>query len=98
MEYNFEWDINKARTNFRKHRISFTRATSVFLDPLAISIMDHAHGDTEERWLTLGQADNGQLLVVVHTFHESSDSTVKIRIISTRRASQSEQRQYELTQ
>ena len=97
MEYNFEWDINKARTNFRKHRISFTRVTSVFLDPLAVSIIDYEHGDTEERWLTLGQADNGQLLVVVHTFQETSDSTVKIRIISARKASQSEQRQYELT-
>ena len=98
MEYNFEWDINKARTNFRKHKISFTRATTVFRDPLAISIIDHTHDDTEEHWLTLGQADNGHLLVVVHTFHESSDSTVKIRIISARKASQSELRQYELTQ
>ena len=97
MEYNFEWDINKAKTNFRKHKISFTRATTVFRDPLAISIIDDTYEDTEDRWLTLGQADNGQLLVVVHTFQESSDNALTIRIISARKASQSELRQYGLT-
>ena len=98
MEYNFEWDINKARTNFRKHKVSLARATSVFRDPLAMSVIDHEHDEIEERWLTLGQADNGQLLVVVHTFQENGDDTVVVRIISARKASQSEQRQYEITQ
>ncbi|HLB31908.1 MAG TPA: BrnT family toxin [Gammaproteobacteria bacterium] len=55
MEYDFEWDANKARTNFRKHRISFIQATSVFKDPLAVSIIDDEHSETEERWITLGQ-------------------------------------------
>ena len=48
MNYNFEWDVNKARTNLSKHKISFESATSVFRDEQAISI---AEG---ERWLTIG--------------------------------------------
>ena len=98
MEYDFEWDANKARTNFRKHRISFIQATSVLKDPLAVSIIDDEHSETEERWITLGQTDNDQLLVVMHTFHETDDNTVMVRIISARRASTLEQRQYEITQ
>jgi uncharacterized DUF497 family protein len=38
--YNFEWDINKARLNIKKHEISFERAAEIFLDPSAISIFD----------------------------------------------------------
>ena len=97
MEYNFEWDVNKARTNFWKHKISFARATSVFQDSLALSIIDQEHDETEERWLTLGQADNGQLLVIAHTYQESDDNTLTVRIISARKASQSEQKRYEIT-
>jgi len=98
MEYDFEWDANKARTNFRKHRISFIQATSVFKDPLAVSIIDDEHSETEVRWITLGQTDNDQLLVVMHTFQETDDNMVMVRIISARRATTLEQRQYEITQ
>ncbi|MEZ0328698.1 MAG: BrnT family toxin [Dissulfuribacterales bacterium] len=40
MNYNFEWDQNKAESNKRKHRVSFEDAATVFLDPLAITIFD----------------------------------------------------------
>lgn len=98
MAYNFEWDPHKARSNFQKHQISFDRATSVFRDPLAVSMVDDEHDDIEERWATLGQADNGQLLVVVHTFKERSGNIATIRIISARKATKSERQQYEITQ
>jgi len=58
MEYSFEWDPHKARTNFRKHQISFTRATSVFKNPLAVSILDDEHDETEQRWVTVNGGVN----------------------------------------
>jgi uncharacterized DUF497 family protein len=62
---------------------------------LAVSIYDEDHSETEERWVTLGQAENGQLLVVVHSYHETSPSEAMVRIISARPATKHEQRQYE---
>lgn len=98
IEYKFEWDPDKAGTNFQKHGVGFIQATSIFNDPLAVSILDDNHSEQEERWITLAQTDNGQLLVVVHTFQERNDNTIMVRIISARKASKSEQRQYERTQ
>jgi uncharacterized DUF497 family protein len=54
--YEFEWDPVKAQTNnFNKHGIDFERAATVFLDPLALTIADEDHSDTEARWITLGK-------------------------------------------
>ena len=93
--YTFEWDPNKAVANRRKHGVGFEQAATVFRDALAISIYDEDHSETEERWVTLGQAENGQLLVVVHSYHETSPSEAMVRIISARPATKHEQRQYE---
>ena len=90
MQYDFEWDHRKAKTNLFKHRISFERATTVFRDPSAISIPDDGHSDTEERWATLGLDSSGCVLLVVHTFKSESDSLCKIRVISARKATKSE--------
>jgi hypothetical protein len=49
LRYTFEWDPVKANENLRKHRVGFDRAAEVFMDPLAISIVDEEHGDEEER-------------------------------------------------
>lgn len=49
LRYTFEWDPIKAKENLRKHRISFDRAAEVFLDPLAVSIVDEEHSEQEER-------------------------------------------------
>jgi uncharacterized DUF497 family protein len=70
MFFDFDWDANKARTNLAKHRVSFRLATSVFRDALALTIFDEEHSDDEDRWVTLGRARNGQVLVVVHTRFE----------------------------
>ena len=45
----FEWDSAKERTNLRKHRVSFVEATTLFYDPLAITIFDPAHSHDEDR-------------------------------------------------
>ena len=95
MFFDFDWDANKARTNLAKHRVSFRLATSVFRDALVLTIFDEEHSDDEDRWVTLGRAQNGQVLVVVHTSEESSSMEMHIRIISARRADPAEVRDYE---
>jgi uncharacterized DUF497 family protein len=52
MEYHFDWDPNKARTNIQKHGVSFERAATVFKDQFAVSVFDDEHSDGEERWMT----------------------------------------------
>lgn len=94
-EFHFEWDSAKAFSNQRKHGISFDLAATVFRDPLMVSIPDQEHSESEERWITLGQAVNDKLLVVVHTYHEISTNAATVRIISARPATKHEQRQYE---
>jgi len=69
-EFHFEWDAAKAAGNRRKHGVSFELAATVFRDPLMISIPDEEHSETEERWITMGQAENSKLLLVVHTYLE----------------------------
>ncbi|MCL2658349.1 MAG: BrnT family toxin [Betaproteobacteria bacterium] len=93
--YDFAWDAKKARSNLKKHGVSFPLATSVFRDALTVTIFDDEHSDDEERWVTLGRAENGQVLVVVHTAEETEDSEVHIRIISARCANRDEVRDYE---
>ena len=95
MFFDFNWDVNKARGNLRKHEVTFQLATSVFRDPLAVTIYDTEHSDDEERWVTLGRAQDGQVLVVVHTSEEVSATELHIRIISARRAEREEVRDYE---
>lgn len=97
MRYTFEWDPIKAKENLRKHRISFDRAIEVFLDPLAISIFDEEHSEHEERWVSVGKDRRGSVLVLIHTFLEISAGECGIRIISARRATKRETRQYEET-
>jgi uncharacterized DUF497 family protein len=71
MKYNFEWDPKKASQNSKKHKISFELSSSIFNDPQALSIFDREHSTSfEDRWITLGISENGNLLVVVHTYNE----------------------------
>ena len=54
-EYQFDWDPVKARSNAKKHRVTFERAATVFRDPGALSRYDADHSEYEARWVTLGQ-------------------------------------------
>jgi uncharacterized protein len=92
--YNFEWDPKKASGNLIKHGVTFDEAATIFKDSKAISIFDPDHSEDEERWLTLGISDKGRLLVVVHNFREEGDDSVKIRIISGRKATKKELKTY----
>jgi hypothetical protein len=95
LRYTFEWDPVKARQNLKKHRISFDRGAEVVLDPLAVSILDEEHSEDEERWVTLGKDRQGRVLILVHTFLEISTEECRVRIISARKATKREIRQYE---
>lgn len=94
-EHRFDWDPVKARNNRRKHGVEFELATTVFDDPFALSIPDQDHGGAEDRWVTQGRARDGVPLVVVHTYHEAGADAARVRIISARRATGRERRQYE---
>jgi len=86
----FEWDPGKARQNLAKHGIDFAEAATVFEDRLSLTIPDPAHSIGEQRFLTMGISFRRRLVVVAHV-----DTDGGIRIISARRASGAERRQYE---
>lgn len=88
----FEWDETKNETNKRKHGISFEEAQTAFLDEEAKVIPDPDHSIDEERFILLGLSEKLHLLVVCHCFRESD--TV-IRIISARKATTNETKQYD---
>ncbi len=89
----FEWDHKKNVSNIKKHRISFELGATIFDDHLHLSVLDEK-GHTEERWITLGQSVTGELLVVIHTYKETVGHEI-IRIISARKATKKEKKQYE---
>jgi hypothetical protein len=95
LRYTLEWDPVKAKQNLRKHGISFEWAAELFLDPLAVSIFDEEHSETEERWVSIGRDRHGRVVVLVHTFSEVSAQEWKVRIISARKATKREAKQYE---
>jgi uncharacterized protein len=90
----FEWDRAKAARNFAKHSVSFQLAMTVFADPSALTIYDEDHSDDEDRWITIGLASDGNLIVVVHTHQQHTRDRVTIRIISARRPTARETRDY----
>lgn len=94
-DYEFEWDDAKAAGNLAKHGVDFMDAMNVLLDPLAMTRFDDEHGEDEERWVSLGRAANGQLLLVVHTFSATGPNTALVRLISARPATRREREQYE---
>jgi uncharacterized DUF497 family protein len=94
LHYKFEWDPTKEKANVRKHRVSFRRAATVFQDPYQLSIYDAGHSEYEDRWITIGVDGGGALRVVVHTFKQVDEGLCEIRIISARKTTSREARQY----
>lgn len=84
------WDENKNDINKKKHKLSFEEAKTVFYDENALVINDPEHSQ-EDRFIILGVSDKTNLLVVCHCYRES-DSV--IRIISARKATTTETKQY----
>lgn len=85
----------KTRANVRKHNVSFERAATIFRDPHLLSIPDEEHSETEERWVTIGVDETDALVVISHTFVKTRRTSSRIRIISARKATKRERKQYE---
>jgi uncharacterized DUF497 family protein len=90
MELAFEWDEVKARSNLRKHRVSFHEARTTFNDPYLLTFPDAEHSGTEDRFVSIGISGRSRVLVTNHT-----DRAGKVRIISSRRATARDRRFYE---
>ena len=90
MSLTFKWDHRKAAANLRKHGVSFEEATTVFGDPLSLTIADPEASRGEHRFVIVGLSHRSRLLVVIHT--ERGDN---IRIINARAASRREKKAYE---
>lgn len=90
----FEWDDTKNRSNFRKHGIDFQTARLIFDDPGCVTFVERTT-DGEPRWHAIGYAEGVILLVVAHTYRDST--TEIIRIISARQATRHERKLYEAT-
>lgn len=89
-EDRFEWDPVKAEANLRKHGVSFEEARTIFFDPLARTMPDPQHSLGERRFVSIGMAKSGRLLVV-----PNAERNGRIRIISARGAVRHERRIYE---
>ena len=88
---SFDWDEQKDKINQQKHGISFEEAESVFLDDYAVQFWDEEHSQDEERFLLLGLSSKMRILLVVHCFREED---AIIRIISARKATKNESKEY----
>jgi uncharacterized protein len=83
----FEWAPAKAKSNLKKHGVSFEEAQSVFYDEFAVQFYDEPHSSHEDRFLMLGMSSGTQLLLVCHCERDSGNV---IRIISARKATNHE--------
>jgi hypothetical protein len=88
----FEWDDQKNRSNFKKHGIWFEEAQTVWVDSKSLEFFDPEHSDDETRFIRIGHSAKGRILLVV--FCERADSSV-VRILSARKATAREARDYE---
>ena len=83
-----EWDRRKALANLRKHGVHFADAAMVLYDDSALTVIDD--DPREERFVTLGGDALGRILVVVYTWRGE-----RIRLISARKATPTERKEYE---
>ena len=86
----FEWDEEKNKTNLQKHGIDFETAAYVFKDDMRLEYYDIAHSILEDRYITIGEIQD-VLIVIVVVYTERRDA---IRIISARKATKLERREY----
>ena len=87
----FEWDARKAAANEKKHGASFEEAKTAFADENARLIDDPDHSGEEDRFILLGLSGSLRLLIVCHCYRDFEGT---IRIISARKATQSEALHY----
>ena len=86
----FEWDPEKAKRNYKRHKVSFDEAVTVFYDSLSATFDDPDHSFGERRFITVGFSSHGRMLVISH-----SERGEAVRIISARRATPRERKRHE---
>lgn len=89
----FEWDTEKEKSNSSKHKVTFLEACYVFADKYSLTLFDEKHSDEEDRWITIGKTPENKLLVVIHTYRKTKIKET-VRIISARKATRKEEKQY----
>jgi uncharacterized protein len=92
MALTVEWDPEKAQANLKKHRVTFEEASTVFGDPMSVTIRDPDHSAGEMRFVDVGLSRSGRLLIVAYTERRG-----RIRIITARTATRREKMSYEDT-
>ena len=85
----YEWNPRKATVNLRKRAVPFSEATSAFLDPMAWTFEDPNHSGEEDREITIGVSAKGRVLFVAPAARAD-----RIRLISARKATARERKQY----
>ena len=94
MSIKFEWDFFKEKSNKLKHNIDFQRGSTIFKDPNSLTIFDNKHSQYEERWITIGQDNTNNIIIVVHIDNYLKNNELIIRIISARKATKNERATY----
>ena len=89
----FEWDENKAKINYTKHKVTFEEAQTVFYDENALLLADEKHSNEEDRFILMGMSSMMNTLLVCFC-EQSSNNNEIIRIISSRKANKKEIEQY----
>ena len=88
----FEWDEEKSRKNRKKHGVWFEEAQQVFDDPNAVLYFDSKSSISEDRFILLGVSASHRVLVVIHCERHGGST---IRLISARKATRKEVKNYE---
>lgn len=86
----FEWDPKKAKRNYKKHRVPFEEAVTVFYDPLSATFDDPDHSVGEQRFISVGFSSRRRLLVVSY-----AERGKALRIINARLATAHERKRHE---
>ena len=86
----FQWDEEKAKSNLKKHGVSFEEGATIFNDPTIATILDPDHSKDEERFISIGMSVIRRLLTAIHTYRKD-----RLRLISARKATKAEKKNYE---
>jgi uncharacterized protein len=90
----FEWDQSKNKINISKHGVDFQEVITIFEDPSLLTLYDENHSTLDiDRWISMGINRSGTLYLVVH-INVIQDEKETIRIISARKPTRNEEKQY----
>jgi uncharacterized DUF497 family protein len=87
----FEWDEDKNKNNYAKQGVWFEEAQTIWADASSVEFYDPEHSKTEDRFMRIGHSTSLRLLLVVFCERENDI----VRIISARKSTTKETKQYE---